>query len=356
MARRPSRKRKLRYGFIGAGRIAGAHLRELAKRDDVEVVAMADISEEAIAGHKERFGIASGYEDWNEMLAAEELDAVSVCTPNKLHEQPTIDALNAGCDVLCEKPLAHSAEAGERMVAAAKATGRKLVIGFQYRYNARTQFLRKAADAGQFGNILYASVKALRRRGIPNWGVFGRKELQGGGPLIDIGVHVLEMTHYTMGSPKPVSACADMFTFIGNKPSNRIESAWKGWDHRTYNVEDLAVGRIRFDNGAVVHIEAAFAAHIEKDEWNFTLMGDKGGASWDPPQIFRDEHGHMVNKTPAWLPEQQRPMFQTKMFNFVEHCLHDRPTLAPGEDGLAVQQMLDALYRSAENGGSEVAI
>ena len=357
MARRPARsKRKLRYGFIGAGGIAGAHLRELAKRDDVEVVAMADISEEAIAGHRERFGIASGYADWNEMLAAEELDAVSVCTPNKLHEQPTIDALKAGCHVLCEKPLADSAEAGERMVAAAREAGRKLVIGFQYRYNARTQFLRKAADGRQFGNILYASVKALRRRGIPNWGVFGRKELQGGGPLIDIGVHVLEMTHYTMGSPVPVSACADMFTYIGNKPSNRIESAWKGWDHRTYNVEDLAVGRIRFENGAVAHIEAAFAAHIASDEWNFTLMGDKGGATWDPPQIFRDEHGHMVNKTPAWLAEKQQPMFQSKMFNFVEHCLYDRPTLAPWEDGLAVQRMLDALYRSAESGGGEVAV
>ena len=182
MARRPARsKRKLRYGFIGAGGIAGAHLRELAKRDDVEVVAMADISEEAIAGHRERFGIASGYADWNEMLAAEELDAVSVCTPNKLHEQPTIDALNAGCDVLCEKPLADSAEAGERMVAAAREAGRKLVIGFQYRYNARTQFLRKAADGRQFGNILYASVKALRRRGFPTGACSGARSCRAAG-------------------------------------------------------------------------------------------------------------------------------------------------------------------------------
>ena len=348
---------KLRYGFIGAGGIAGAHMRDLANRDDVEMVAMSDIVETNMVRHRDRFGIPSMYSDWNEMLRAADLDAVSICTPNKLHERSTIDALRAGCHVLCEKPLAHSAEAGQRMVEAANETGRKLCIAFQYRYNPRTQFLRKAYDDGAFGNVLYARVKALRRRGIPNWGVFGRKDLQGGGPLIDIGVHVLEMTHYAMGCPEPVSATADMFTYIGDKPSDRVESVWKGWDYETYTVEDLAVGRIRFANGAVAHIEAAFAAHIEKDDWNFVLMGDKGGASWDPPRIFTDEHGHMVDKSPGWLPNAAFDgMFARKMHNFVEHCLYDKPTLAPGEDGLAVQRMLDGLYRSAESGGREVEI
>lgn len=346
--------RKLRYGFIGAGGIAGAHMRELIQRDDVELVAMADVSEAAMDRHQEQFGIDGIYADWNEMLAAEKLDAVSVCTPNKLHEQPTIDALDAGCDVLCEKPLAHSAAAGERMLAAARRSGRKLAIGFQYRYHPRTQFLRQGFDAGAFGNILYARIRALRRRGIPNWGVFGRKDLQGGGPLIDIGVHVLEMAHYAMGSPTPVSASADMFTYIGDKPSDRVESPWKGWDYQNYTVEDLAVGRIRFAGGAIAHIEAAFAAHIEQDEWNFELLGDEGGARWHPPRIFTDEHGHMVDKSPGWLPDGA--IFARKMNNFVDHCLYDEPSLAPGEDGLALQRMLDALYRSAENGGKEVAI
>ena len=198
-------------------------------------------------GYQDRFDIPRAYSDWKEMLRVEALDAVSVCTPNRLHERAAIDAMKAGCEVLCEKPLAHSAKAGERMLAASRDLGRKLVIGFQYRFNPRTQFLRAAADDGQFGKILYTRVKALRRRGIPNWGVFGQKELQGGGPLIDIGVHVLEMAHYTMGSPEPVTASADMFTYIGNKPSSRVESAWKGWDYKTYTVEDLAVGRVRFD-------------------------------------------------------------------------------------------------------------
>ena len=345
--------KKLRYGFIGAGDIAAAHLRVLLRRDDVEVVAMADICEATMRRYQERFGIAGTHTDWREMLATENLDAVSVCTPNKLHEEPTIDALAAGCHVLCEKPLAHSAAAGERMVTAAREHGRKLVIGFQYRYHPRTQYLRQAYEAGQFGNVLFARVRAIRRRGIPNWGVFGRKDLQGGGPLIDIGVHVLEMAHYAMGSPRPVSATADMFTYIGDKPSDRVESMWKGWDYRNHTVEDLAVGRIRFATGTVAHVESAFAVHA-KSAWNFELMGDEGGASWKPTRVFADEHGHMVDKSPGWLPKDG--IFSRKMNNFVDHCLHDAPTLAPGEDGLAVQRMLDGMYRSAQSGGGEVEI
>ncbi len=121
---------------------------------------------------------------------------------------------------------------------------------------------------------------------------------------------------------------------------------WKGWDHTTYTVEDLAVGRIRFANGAVAHVEAAFAFHGE-DTWNFELMGDQGGARWNPPQIYRDEQGH-GEQNPRLAPRGLH--LHRKMDNFVDHCLHDKPTLAPVEDGLAVQRMLDGLYRAAESG------
>lgn len=350
-------EKKLRYGFIGAGGIAGEHMTHLSTRNDVELVAMADPDQRSMAKHAAKFGVPKSFADWREMLEQADLDAVSVCTPNRLHAECTIGALEAGCDVLCEKPLAANASEGERMVEAAERLGRKLVIGFQYRYNPRTQFLKQAADDGQFGRILFTRVQALRRRGIPNWGVFGRKDLQGGGPLIDIGVHVLEMAHYTMGSPQPVAASANMFTYIGDQPSDRISSRWMGWDHATYDVEDLAVGQIRFDGGAVMHVEASFAAHIEKDYWSFQLMGEHGGATWDPPRIFRDEAGHMVDKSPAWLADERfGGMFKRKMDNFVEHVLYDAPTLAPGHDGLAVQRMIDALYASAERGGAQVSV
>ena len=348
----------LRLGFIGTGGISDLQLAQFARRNDVSIVALSDISAVNLAKRHTLYPQTKTYTDYKKMLAAEHLDAVSVCTPNRFHAAPTIAALKAGCHVLCEKPLAMTVAEGRRMCTAADQTGKRLVVGFQYRLDPRTGYLRKAFDEGAFGNILFARVQAMRRRGIPNWGVFGRKELSGGGPLIDIGVHVLEMTHYTMGSPQPVSASADMFTYLGNKPSDKIQSMWSGWDYKSYNVEDLAVGRIRFANGAVLHIECAFAAHVPDGSlMNFQLLGDKAGATWEPTVINTDENGHMVNKTPAWLGDTDfTSVFNSKIDAFVDHVLYDAPCAAPAADGLMVQAMLNGLYDSAAKGGKEVKI
>lgn len=346
---------KLRVAFIGAGGIAGTHMRYLNVMPDVELVAAADVVEASVKRRCQEFAIPHSFTDYEQMLNEVEVDAVTVCTPNGFHAPCTIAALEAGNHVLVEKPLAMNAEEGQRMVDTAQNHGRKLVIGFQHRYEPRTQFVKSAVDDGTLGRVLYGRVQALRRRGIPNWGVFGRKDLQGGGPLIDIGVHVLEMCHFTMGAPKPVAATGITHTYLGDKPSN-VVSQWENWDHKTYTVEDLAVGHIRFEDGSSLSIEASFAAHIEKNEWNFTLMGENGGATWDPPAIFTDKHDHMVNTSPHFLPSGQRAdHFRIKMRNFVEHVLYDKPTMAPAEHGLMVQKMLDGLYRSAEE-RREVAI
>ena len=348
----------LRIGFIGAGGIADLQLRLLAKREDVAISAISDINPQTIERRQSAYPQATYFAQYEDMLANCELDAVSVCTPNKLHIGATLGALDAGCHVLVEKPMAMSLTEAKQMRDRAVAQSRKLVIGFQYRFDPRSQFLRQAYDDGQFGRVLYGRVQALRRRGIPNWGVFGQKALQGGGPMIDIGIHVLEMLHYTIGCPEPISASADMFTYIGNQPSDRINSPWSGWDYQTYDVEDLAIGRIRFAGGTVVHIESAFAAHIgERSVMNFSLMGERGGASWEPTVVHTDETGHMVDKTPAWLPDHSfEQVFKRKMDAFVDHVLYDAPTIAPATDGVMVQAMLDALYQSAEHNGREIDI
>ena len=355
---KPSTK-KLRIAMIGAGGIANAHLTALKKMEDVDVVGAADVVEKSLADKSEKYGIPKEglFTDYKEMLAKLEPDAVSICTPNGLHAPNAIAAVEAGAHVIVEKPMAMSAAEARQMIAAAKKAGKKLVIGFQYRYDPKTQFLKKIADEGRFGQIMYGRVQALRRRGIPNWGVFGRKDLQGGGPMIDIGVHVMEMCHYVMGSPTPVAAVGMTKTYIGNQPSNQILSTWAGWDYKTYTVEDIAVGHVRFENGAVIHIEAMFAGHIEKDVWDFQLMGEKGGCTWADTKVFSDEHGHMLNITPGWLPTHQfAGFFDVKLRNFVDHCLYDKPTLAPAEHGLMVQQILDGIYQSAEAGGKEVSL
>ena len=354
-SRKASAKKKLRYAFIGAGGIAGAHMRYLKDMEDVEMVAMADISKPGMETKAEQFGIDGIFTDYRKMLSTVKPDAVSVCTPNGAHAEASISASNAGAHVMVEKPMAMSAAEAKKMITAANRKRRKLVIGFQHRYDPRTKFIKDAVDSGRMGKVIYGRIQALRRRGIPNWGVFGRKDLQGGGPLIDIGVHALEMTHFAMGSPTPVSASGSIFTYLGDRKSD-VVSQWPNWDHKSYTVEDLAVGQIRFDNGAVLSIEASFAAHIEKDVWNFTLMGEKAGANWDPPGLISDDGGYMSNSQPNWLPSGPgADVFSAKMRNYVDHCLHDTPTMAPAEHGLMVQKMLDGIYASAEK-GAEVRI
>jgi predicted dehydrogenase len=345
--------KKLRVGIIGAGGIAGTHTDSYKKFSDVEVIAACDVSDESLKKFGEKYGVKSLFSGWKEMLQKVPLDAVSVCTPNGLHWEPTVDALNAGCHVLVEKPLAMNAEEGQKMLDAAKKNKKQLIIAFQYRFDGKTRVIRRAFDKGVFGKVLFVRVQALRRRGIPNWGVFGRKELQGGGPLIDIGVHCLEMAHYAIGTPQPVAVTGKTWTYMGNKPSETF-SMWPHWDYKTYNVEDLAIGHIRTRSGAVIHIESSFATHIEKDMWTFQVFGTKGGACYDPCQIFTDMAGSMVNCTPGYIPHVD--VFPHKMRQFVDVCLYGKKSDSPAEHGLMVQKMLDGIYQSSDQGGKEVLI
>lgn len=347
--------KKLRVAIVGCGGISDMHLRTFKKFADVEVVAGVDSKPERLEWARSTHGVPETFTDWKEMLRKVKPDAVDVCTPNGVHAAVVIDAANAGCHVSTEKPMAMTPKECEKMIAAADKAKKQLAVGFQYRFHPSTKFLTQAREEGEFGKVMFVKCQALRRRGIPNWGVFGRREMQGGGPMIDIGVHVIEMAHYVMGSPRPIAASGNTWTYIGNKPSS-IASMWPNWDHKTYTVEDLAIGQIRFDNGAILQIEASFVAHIEKDVWNFTLMGEKGGCNWSPPQVFTDRAGHMTNYSPSFTGDGEfESLFNYKLRNWVDACLYNKPLEAPGEAGLAVQKILDGVYRSAA-AGKEVKI
>ncbi|MBO5724614.1 MAG: Gfo/Idh/MocA family oxidoreductase, partial [Lentisphaeria bacterium] len=275
--------KKLRVAIIGCGGICQAHMEAYKSIPEVEIVAGVDILPERLKVMEEKWGIPKKalFKDWNEMLKKIKPDAVDVCTPNGVHCAPVVDACNAGCHAMVEKPMAMNPAECEEMIAAAKKNKVKLAVGFQQRYNPQTQVLINARDNGQFGKIMFVRCQALRRRGIPNWGVFGQKHLQGGGPMIDIGVHILECAYEFMGAPKPIAASGNTWTYMGNKPS-KTRNAWPNWDYKTYTVEDLAIGQIRFDNGAILQIESSFVAHIpENDVFNFYAMGEKGGCNWE---------------------------------------------------------------------------
>ncbi|MDR3706719.1 MAG: Gfo/Idh/MocA family oxidoreductase [Capsulimonadaceae bacterium] len=344
----------LNIAIIGCGGIAQTHINYLKKIPGVTIVAGADINPAALDRMKSAHGVTALYEDFNVMLKKEgaKIDAVSVCTPNGVHHDAAIAASQAGKHVICEKPMAMNAKQAQEMADAAKKAGKEFVIGFQHRYEPRSKVLRDMIADGVFGKILYVRAQALRRRGIPNWGVFGQKALQGGGPLIDIGVHILETAHSIIGTPKPVSATGNTFTFLGNKESS-VVSQWAGWDWKTYTVEDFAAGMIRFDTGALLTLEASFVAHIDHDIFNLQIFGEKGGAIWDGTQIFTDFNDYMVNVTPPFIGKWD--IWDYKIRHFVEVARDGRKNEAPAEHGVMVQKMLDGIYASAE-AGHEVKI
>jgi len=347
--------KKVRVGFVGSGGIAGTHIRWLKPVEGVEVVALSDVSKEAMERQikaSELDGVKT-FTDYRQMLKMKDLDAVSVCTPNSLHYKPTVDALRAGKHVIVEKPMAMNAREAQAMCDAAKKARRVLTIGFQQRFRPDVQFVRRAIEEGKLGDIVFSRAQALRRRGIPSWGVFGRKDLQGGGPLIDIGVHIIELTHYLMGKPKPVAASAQIYTYLGNKKPEAT-APWGDWDYKTYTVEDLAAGFVRFDNGATMAVEASFAAHIEDEIFTTTLMGTQGGArvGGGTPAVFTDWCGKMINLEPKAMEKDEA--FALKMKSWID-TIRGAKNPAPGEDGMMVQKILDGLYRSAER-GREVTI
>lgn len=362
MAKSPSKPFKL--AFIGTGGISHAHATGYSKMgDEIQIVAGCDIKQSALDSFCAKWGKdIRQYKDYNEMLREEkDVDAISVCTPNGVHKDPTIAALNAGKHVIVEKPMAMNAAEAKAMLAAARKNKKHLTIGFQWRFDRRSQMIRKQIASGEFGKILYVRVQALRRRGIPNWGVFGQKKLQGGGPMIDIGVHCTEMAHFMMGAPKPVSATGNTWTYLGDKPMKAM-CGWPNWDYKTYTVEDLAVGMVRFETGAMMSIESSFAAHIEKDIWNVTIMGEKGGATWETGMVHKDQDGFMWNMTSPCLGGggganglDWNDIFNVKMRNFIECARDGKEDIAEGENGVMVQQILDGVYASAE-AGKEVAI
>ena len=346
--------KKLRIGIIGSGGIAqGCHMRGYAAIPDLcEIVACADVNEATAKAAAEKYNVPKTYTDYKEMLANEELDGVSVATPNKFHKDPTVDALNAGVHVLCEKPLGMNADECREMCAAARDTGKILQVGLQSRFMGSSNWLRQYIDAGNLGDVYFARAQAIRRRGVPGWGVFINKELQGGGPLIDIGVHILDLTLYLMGYPKPVSASGKTWDTLGKNPA--LWNSWGDYDREKFTVEDFAVGLIKFDNGAVISLESSFMAN-GPDVWETQLYGTKAGVKLQPDsgnegiKIYSEQDRLLMNSTAANVSNVESA-HSAEVKAFVEAIIGEKPSPVPGINGLILNAIFDALYKSSETG------
>lgn len=345
---------KAKVAVIGAGSISELHLDAYRSHPRAELVAVSDVNGERARAVADKFGAAKSFSDYRELLADPDVDAVSICTWNNTHAEIAIAALNAGKHVLVEKPLCLTVEEALAIQEAVRKSGRLLQVGFVRRYDPNAQLLRRFAEQGEFGDIYYAKASILRRLGNPG-GWFADVKRSGGGPLIDIGVHVIDLCWYLMGRPKVVSVSGNAYRELGNRANVKGLSFYKAadYDSSLNTVEDLANALIRFENGASLYVDVSFTLHLEKDESSARLFGTKGGFEVIPElKIIAEKHDTILNMT----PQVDHPGFDFKaafgaeIDHFVTCVLEGREPISPVQDGVEIMKMLCGVYESARLG------
>ncbi|MFD2215648.1 Gfo/Idh/MocA family protein [Metabacillus endolithicus] len=360
---------KLRIGIIGCGGIANQkHFPALSQfKDTCEMVAFCDVVLERAQKAAQEFGSkdAKVYEDYNELLKDESIDIVHVLTPNVMHSPITVAAFEAGKHVMCEKPMAHNTEAAEKMMDAWKKSGKKFTIAYQNRFREEVQALHQSCEKEELGDIYFAKAHAVRRRAVPTWGVFPDKSQQGGGPLIDIGTHALDITLWMMNNYKPVSVSGSVFHKLGHLPEATEGNLFGTWDPETFEVEDSAFGYIKMENGATIFLESSWALNVlNAKEAATTLCGTKGGAEIISGMGFKDKELVYNNTHNGMLVEQRKsPVGNIAYFEgganspealeakqWLEAVREDKEPLVKPEEAFIVTKILDAIYQSAETG------
>lgn len=345
---------KVRILMIGAGNIANTHLQAYQQNEEVEIAAICDINESRLNETADIFKIEKRFTSVDAMLKEVSAEAADVCVWNCSHAECSIAALNAGLHVLCEKPMAYNAQEAVAMREAAVKNDRILMVGFVRRFLNITKIVKEFIDAGDLGEIYYTKATYTRRHGNPG-GWFANKSLSGGGPLIDLGVHIIDQQRYLMGKPKPVSVYAATFNKLGKRDNLKTEVAWHPKDAKPEDicdVEDLASAMIRYDNGAVTVLEVSFSMNGEGTYKN-EMFGTKGGANFTDSEItlYTEMNDYMVDVTPQIDNlKNDKPFFEGEMNHFVD-CIKGRcECIADADDGIELMRILDAIYESAKTG------
>ncbi len=341
-------KGKIGIGIIGAGNIAqNAHIPAFLKQDNVAVTAISDINLERARDVAQKHGIEQVVKDFNELVLLDEVDAVSICTGNSVHESATLAAANAGKHILCEKPMAMNVAEAESMLKAVKENGVTFMMGFVNRFRADSKVIADLKDAGKFGEVYYGKCAWMRRRGTP-LGWFTNLAKSGGGPVIDIGVHAIDLTWYFMGRPKPVSVSAVTYDKIGNYKTKGI-GRWVALDAEdiVFETEDSAAGLIRFENGASMTFDVSWAINSKNTNFYSQIYGSKAGARINPLEIYGEEENYLMDSTPFVYEENA---FENQTGHFIKCLREGKEPICPVEDGYQVQKMLNGIYDSARLG------
>lgn len=342
--------KRVKIGIVGLG-VGRCHLECFASDRNAEVAAVADPDEPLARSLAETFGVPKVYRNHAELIADPGIDAVVIAIPNYLHHTASIDAMNTGKHVLCEKPMALSASAAEEIVETAKRTGCKFMVGFNGRFKEETQFLKNVVDAGQIGDVYYAKARALRRRGTPQVdfpqnGILGRghwfveKDKAGAGALFDLGVHVLDSVLWLLGYPKTTTVSGAAYDLLSQQRFPEGE----------FSVEDLGVGFLRLENGTALSLEASWAVNHE-DQWQLRLLGTKGGAKTNPLTLFTEEHGKLMEMAPLPGSIASNSGYSEQANYFVRCIAEDRSIqISTAEEGLEITRVVCGLLQSAAEG------
>ena len=343
----------IRTAVIGTGSISSYHTEGYLKNEATEFVAACDVNASRAEEYAKKYGISRVYSDHRELLKDDDIDAVSVTTWNNRHSGISIDALESGKHVLCEKPIAMNAAEAESMAEAARKAGKLLMVGVVRRFEDTPNMLKEGVESGRFGNIYYAKTGYLRKWGNPG-GWFSDGGRSGGGPVIDLGVHVIDLVRYITGNPGAVSVSASTFSSLGMLPEIKGKSKYYSKDYDSdnpfNNVEDGASALIRFDNGMTLFFETSWTLHIRKDSNYLHIYGDRGGAQMEPEFELYGIENDMFTVT---KPDISRPdgyfdtIFQREIDHFVACTRGEEECRCPAEDGVAIMKILDAIYASA---------
>lgn len=344
---------ELNVGIIGAGGISECHTLGYKNNGNVKVMAVCDINEQRAKAYAEKYGIPHAFTDYREMLKMKELDAVSVTTWNNGHAPISIAALKAGKHVLCEKPLAMNAAEAQQMVDTAKETGKLLMVGFVRRFEDNVKYLKSSIESGHFGTVYYVKTGYIRQWGNPG-GWFSDKKRSGGGPVIDLGVHVIDLVRYINGKPKAVSVTASTFNYLGMKPNIKGISKYRSQDYDDFNdVEDAATAIIKFDNGMTLSFETSWVLFTKGPHNYLDIYGDKAGAQMEPLlEFYEEKDDYLVEVKPKieTRADKFQHIFNEEINHFVDCIVNNTPCINTGEDGVEIMKILDAIYESSRTG------
>jgi len=338
----------LKVGVVGTGGIfKAAHLPGWLSHPEIEIVAFCDAFRASAEAAAKDFPGTKVYEDYRELIADPSIDIVGISTPNLYHSEIAIAALRSGKHVFCEKPDAINPAEAQKMADAAAASGKLLMTMRNNRFSAEAQFVKRLIEQGKLGELYTGRCGWLRRRGIPGrGGWFTTKKLSGGGPLIDLGVHMIDLAMWLSGNPKPVAVTGATYRKFADRPD-----ATGKVPEGTFDVEDLAAGFIRFDNGASLQIEFSWASNVEEEQKYLEWRGTEGGFSLinDKLRLFTEENGALLDQQPRF-PGEPLPQHTANIRHFVECVLgREKPIFTP-DQGVDMIKILSAIYESAETG------